>query len=167
MKKSVFIAMLVMSASLLLSANSARAAAYLQASSTEPQMAADTKPKVVSMNSTDASKGMANVNGVVTATEDGAYFVVAAAQVGGTTKGSVKLWMRINGKDIDNSNTEQVIGDPSFTAVLVCQGVVELKKGEKLEVMYSATAPGLGLVVHKPAGEPVVTSIIFSAFKID
>jgi hypothetical protein len=74
--------------------------------------------------------------------------------------------MRGNGKDVDNSNTEQAILDPAFTTVLVCQGVMELKKGDKVEVMNSGSAPGLGLVVKKPSGEPVVTSIIISAFKL-
>jgi hypothetical protein len=162
-----FLASIVLSVVLAGSTENAFAAAFLQASSTDPQLATDTKPKVVVMNSTDAASGMTNKDGVVTASEDGAYFVVAAGQVGGSTKGSVRIWMRVNGTDVDNSNTEQFIAEPAFTAVLVCQGVMELKKGDKVEVMYSATAPGLGLIVKKPAGEPVVTSIIFSAFKLN
>jgi hypothetical protein len=55
--------------------------------------------------------------------------------------------MRINGKDVDNSNTEQFIGDPSFTTVLVCQGVMELKKGDRVEVVYSG---GSGLSSRNP-----------------
>jgi hypothetical protein len=157
-----------MSAMLAASASGALAAsAFLQASSINEQLATDTKPKTVIMDSTDAAAGgMANKDGVVTVAEDGAYFVVAAGQVGGKIKGSVRIWMRLNGKDVDNSNTEQAILDPAFTTVLVCQGVMELKKGDKVEVMYSGSAPGLGLIVKKPAGEPVVTSIIFSAFKL-
>jgi hypothetical protein len=140
---------------------------FLQASSTEEQLAADSSPKVVTMNSTDASSGITNQNGVVTVGADGNYFILAAAQVGGKSKGFVRMWMRINGKDVDNSNTEQMISEPGFTTVLVCQGVVELKKGDKVEMAYSGSAPGLGLVIHKPAGEPLVTSMIFSAFKLD
>ena len=140
---------------------------YLQASSTEEQLATDANAKVVTMNSTDASKGINNKNGVVTVDADGAYFMVAAAQVGGKAKGFVRMWMRVNGKDVDNSNTEQLISEPGFTTVLVCQGVVELKKGDTVEMAYSGSAPGLGLVIHKPTGEPLVTSMIFSAFKID
>lgn len=152
--------------SVMLAGSAAAATLFLQASSTDEQLATDTGPKVVTMNSTDAASGMTNEKGVVTASEDGAYFVLAAGQVGGKAKGSVRIWMRINGKDVDNSNTEHFIADPSFTTVLVCQGVMELKKGDKVEVVYSGSAPGLGLIVKKPAGEPVVTSIIFSAFKL-
>jgi len=156
-----------MSAALLASIGSASATSYLQASSTEEQLASDTKPKVVTMNSTDASKNIKQEKGVIRFNESGAFFVMAAAQVGGKGKGSVRMWMRLNGKDIDNSNTEQFISDPTFTAVLVCQGVAEVKRGDRIEVVFSGTDPGIGLVVKKPAGEPVVPSVIFSGWRID
>jgi hypothetical protein len=156
-----------MSAALLASVGSASATSYLQASSTEEQLASDAKPKVVTMNSTDASKNIKQEKGVIRFNETGAFFVMAAAQVGGKGKGSVRMWMRLNGKDIDNSNTEQFISDPTFTAVLVCQGVAEVKRGDRIEVVFSGTDPGIGLVVKKPTGEPVVPSVIFSGWRID
>lgn len=162
-----FIASLFVCGLLFASVDRSIAGTFLQSSSTEEQLATDTSPKVITMNSTDASNGITNKNGVVTVTADGSYFVLAAAQVGGKSKGFVRMWMRVNGKDVDNSNTEQLISEPGFTTVLVCQGVVELKKGDKVEMAYSGSAPGLGLVIHKPNGEPLVTSMIFSAFKID
>jgi hypothetical protein len=158
---------ILMSAMLLASVGGASAAGYVQASSTEEQLAVDPKPKVVTMNSTDASKNIKQDKGVVTVNETGAYFLIAAAQVGGKAKGLVRMWMRVNGKDVDNSNTEQIITDPSFTAVLVCQGVAELKRGDKVTVVFSGSEAGVGLVVKKPAGEPVVPSLIFSGWKID
>jgi hypothetical protein len=42
-----------------------------------------------------------------------------------------------------------------------------LKKGDKVEAMYSGSQPGLGIVFSKPDGEPAVPSIIFSLFKLD
>jgi hypothetical protein len=42
-----------------------------------------------------------------------------------------------------------------------------LKAGDVVEVVYAASAPGLGLIASKPSGEPVVPSIIFTAYKID
>jgi len=158
-------AAIFISATLLASA--AFAAPFLQASSTETQLATDTKPKVVTMNSTDATSGITNENGVVTVPEDGTYFLMAAGQVGGTAPGSVKLWMRVNDADVGNSNTIQVIPDPAYTAVLVCQGLATLKKGDKVVVAFSSTAPNVGLVVTSPEGEPVVPAVIFSAFKVD
>jgi hypothetical protein len=155
------------SALLLASVGGASATSYLQASSTEEQLATDTKPKVVTMNSTDAAKNIKQEKGVVRVNESGAFFFVAAAQVGGKGKGLVRMWMRINGKDVDNSNTEQLIPDPAFTAVLVCQGVAEVKRGDKIEVVFSGSEAGVGLVVKKPAGEPVVPSVILSGWRID
>ena len=152
---------------LLAPVGSASATSYLQASSSEEQLASDTKPKVVTMNSTDASKNIKQEKGVIRFNETGAFFVMAAAQVGGKGKGLVRMWMRLNGKDIDNSNTEQLIADPSFTAVLVCQGVAEVKRGDRIEVVFSGSEPGIGLVVKKPTGEPVVPSVIFSGWRID
>jgi hypothetical protein len=157
----------LMSALLLASSGIVSATSYLQASSTDEQLAVDPKPKVVTMNSTDASKNIKQDKGVITVNETGAFFLIAAAQVGGKAKGLVRMWMRVNGKDVDNSNTEQIITDPSFTAVLVCQGVAELKRGDKVTVVFSGSEPGVGLVVKKPAGEPVVPSVIFSGWRID
>ena len=165
--KTTLMAMLI-TATLLASASSsfAELASFLQASSTEEQLAKDTNPKVVTMK-TDAGGGLTNKNGVVTIRADGAYFLMAAAQVGGKVAGSVRLWLRVKGKDVVNSNTEQVIPDASFTAVLVSQGVQLLREGDTVEVVYSGSAPGLGLIVKKPEGEPVVPSIIFSTFKVN
>jgi hypothetical protein len=164
--KSIFGAFLV-SAMLLAPVGGASASSWIQASSTEEQVATDTKPKVVTMNSTDGAKNIKMDKGVITVNETGAFFLVAAAQVGGKGKGLVRMWMKINGKDVDNSNTEQMITDPSFTAVLVCQGVAELKRGDKITVAFSGSEVGIGLVVKKPAGEPVVPSIIVSGWRID
>jgi len=164
--KSIVSAFFV-SAMLLGSVSGASAASWIQASSTEEQLSTDAKPKAVVMNSTDGAKNIKMDKGVITVNEAGSFFLIAAAQVGGKGKGLVRMWMKINGKDVDNSNTEQIITDPSFTAVLVCQGVAELKRGDKVTVVFSGSEPGVGLVVKKPAGEPVVPSVIFSGWRID
>jgi len=158
------------SAVLLATASGAVAAPiYLQSSSLDDQFATDTKPKLITMNSTDAAAGITNNNGVVTVPEDGVYFIVAAGQIGTKSgvKGTVRLWLRQNGKDVDNSNCEQAILDPAFTTVLVSQGVGELKKGDTVQPVFSGSAPGLGIIVRKPEGEAVVPSIIFSIYKIN
>ena len=69
-------------------------------------------------------------------------------------KGTVRLWMRQNGQDVANSNTEQTING-SFTGVLVCQGIMECKAGDKVELLQSAGGTGLGMVASTPKGEPV------------
>ncbi|MGL4551799.1 MAG: hypothetical protein ACRC33_11480 [Gemmataceae bacterium] len=143
----------------------AAAAPYAQLSSSESQTAVDSG-KLVTLNSTDAAKDIDNKNGAVTIKEAGVYFAIAAAQIGGKGKGTVKLWMRQNGKDVDNSNTEQTVADGT-TSVLVCQGVGEFKAGDKLELFFSASSSDLGLVASKPKGEPGIPSMILSVFKVD
>ena len=158
-----------MSAMLLALPSGAYAAGgYIQASSEEDQIAKDTKPNHVTMNSTDAAKGLKNDKGIVTLNETGTYFTIVGVQVGsrGGT-GLVRLWFQTNGKDADNSNCEQMVPTADFTTVMISQGVGEYKKGDKINAMYSGSAPGIGLVYKKPAGEPAVPSVIFSAWKID
>ena len=102
----------------------------------------------------------------VTVLRAGDFYLSAAAQVGGSTVGDVYLWMRVNGADVPDSNSIQTIPSPKFTAVLVSQTGMALKKGDVVEFVYAATAPGLGLVASKPAGMPGVPSIIFSIFEL-
>jgi hypothetical protein len=158
------------SAMLLASASAASAAGgYIQASSEEDQIVKDAnKPQLVTMKSTDAAKGIKNNNGVVILDQTGTYFTIVGVQVGsrGGT-GLVRLWFQTNGKDADNTNCEQLVPTAEFTTVMISQGVGEYKKGDKVNAMMSGSAPGIGLVYKKPAGEPAVPSVIFSAWKID
>ncbi|HLH94684.1 MAG TPA: hypothetical protein VKW08_06150 [Xanthobacteraceae bacterium] len=166
--KATFSAMFV-SAMLLASTGAYAAGGYIQASSEQDQIvAAANKPQLVTMNSTDAAKGLKNANGVVTLDQSGTYFTIVGVQVGsrGGT-GLVRLWFQTNGKDADNSNCEQLVPTPDFTTVMISQGVGEYKKGDKVNAMISGSATGIGLVYKKPAGEPAVPSVIFSAWKID
>ena len=155
---------------LLVPASGAFAAGgYLQASSEEDQIVKEAnKPQMVTMNSTDAAKGIKNNKGVVQLDQTGTYFTIVGVQVGsrGGT-GLVRLWFQTNGKDVDNSNCEQMVPTPDFTTVMISQGVGEYKRGDKVNTMISGSATGIGLVYKKPAGEPAVPSVIFSAWKID
>jgi len=153
--------------SLIFSAFKVESGPYAQLSSTQSQTAGSA-PTLVTLNSVDASNKVEQDKGTITVKEDGAYFVMAAGQAGATKeggKGSVKLWMRVNGKDVDNSNTEQSL--PSgFTGVLVCQGIAELKAGDKIALYQSASGAGVGMAASTPKGEPTVPSMIFSLFKV-
>ncbi len=66
------------------------AAPFAQLSSTETQKA-NTTPQIVTLNSNDGSKGIDNNKGKVTIKEAGSYFLMAAGQIGGTGKGTVRL----------------------------------------------------------------------------
>ena len=134
-------------------------------------------PMLVEMNSNDALAGLDHSDKVktdtITVKTAGAYFIVAAVQVGkdaaGETGDYLDIWLKQNGKDVDNSGCRQVIHDSKFTTVMVSQGVSECKAGDTFQVAIAASAPGKGIGIKaiKPAGEPVIPSIIFSMYKIN
>ncbi|CAF4069251.1 unnamed protein product [Adineta steineri] len=141
--------------------------AYAQLSSSQSQWGCTT-PKTVKLDNNDGSNHIKNNNGVMEFEESGTYFVMAAAQCGSDDDdgvGDVRMWLRLNGEDMADSNTIQTV--EKDTAVLVCQTAVELKKGDKLEVILATdvTQGTLGLVATKPHKESAVPSIIVSVFK--
>ena len=165
----VFLSATFASAVVLASTSAFAAGGYIQASSEVDQIVKEpNKPQLVTMNSTDAAKGIKNDKGTIILNETGTYFTIVGVQVGsrGGT-GLVRLWFQTNGKDADNSNCEQEVPTASYTTVMISQGVGEYKKGDKVNAMISGSAAGIGLVYKKPSGEPAVPSVIFSAWKID
>jgi hypothetical protein len=153
----------------------AASAIYAQLSSPDSQTPSS-GPLIVQMTSNDALAGIDHSDktntGVVTVKTPGAYFMVAAVQVGKESGGSadyMDVWIKQNGKDVDNSGCRQVIHDPKFTTVMVCQGVAECKAGDTFNVVIGSSAPGKGIGIKaiKPAGEPLIPSIIFSMYKIN
>ena len=154
----------------LASVSVAGAAQYLQASSTITQCPGKA-PALVKMDITDAANGLALKNNKITVSEAGAYLIVAAPQVGregGGPLGCFDLWLRVNGKDVANSNV-QLCQDADSRAkdVIISQGIVPLKAGDAVEVMMSANNPAAKICIEaiQPAGEPLVPSIIFSMIK--
>jgi hypothetical protein len=143
----------------------AMAATYSALISSDNQVAAAANtPYAVKMTG-DATPGYKVEGSKVTILKPGDYFVCGAAQVGGSTAGSIYLWVRVNGKDVPDSNSIQYIPSKDFTTVLVSQGEMTFKAGDVLEFVYQSSAPGLGLIASKPANMPAVPSIIFTIFK--
>ena len=149
---------------------------YAQLSSGMTQDPKGPTPLLVEMNSNDALGGLdhdlkAKTTDIIVKTA-GVYFVVAAVQVGkesGDAGDYMDVWVKQNGKDVDNSGCRQVIHDPKFTTVMVCQGIAECKVGDVLQVAIAASTAGKGIGIKaiKPQGEPVIPSIIFSMYKIN
>jgi hypothetical protein len=148
---------------------------YAQLSSSASQKAS-LKGTLVTMDSNDALAGLTHDDKTksteITIKTAGVYFMVAAIQVGkekGDADDYIDVWMKQNGKDVDNSGCRQMIKDPKFTTVLVCQGIAECKAGDKFNVVISSNTidSGVGIVKIAPKGEPAIPSIIFSIYKID
>ena len=149
---------------------------YAQLSSSTSQQPKDDQPVLVTMESNDALSGLdhdpKSKSEEIKVKTAGVYFVVAAIQVGRETGESddfVDVWIKQNGKDVDNSGCRQAVKDPKFTPVLVSQGIAECKAGDVFSVAISSSSPGkgLGITTIKPKGEPVIPSIIFSMYKIN
>lgn len=135
-----------------------------------------TSPTLVKMESNDAIQGISHSdkekNTDIVIKTPGVYFIMAAAQVGrdsGTSDDHVDLWVKVNGKDVDNSNTRQTVKDAKFTAVLVCQGIAECKAGDVINAVIASSSPKseLGIMAITPKGEPAIPSIILSMYKIN
>ena len=125
----------------------AKGPVYAQLSSMTTQLPKE-GPLTVEMENNDALNGLGHdpkaKSGDITIKEDGVYFVVAAIQVGkkeGDTEDFVDVWIKQNGKDVDNSGCRQAVPDPKYTTVLVSQGIAECKAGDVLNVNISASAP--------------------------
>ncbi len=148
----------------------AHASQFLQASSSVTQCPG-TAPEIVAMDIIDAANGIGLSDNKVTVSENGAYLIVAAPQVGreGTGPyGCFDLWLRINGADVANSNV-QLCQDADSRAkdVIISQGIVPMNAGDVLEVMMSASNPEAAICIEaiQPDGEPLVPAIIFSIIK--
>lgn len=168
MKKIFALRAMLVAGALALISTWAGAAEYSALTSLETQVAkaANTPyPVVLSGESTRVFKLEGSK---ITIQYEGDYYFSAAPQMGGTgtATGEIYFWVRVNGKDVDDSNSVQTIPSAKFTGVLISQGGMTFKKGDVLEFMYQATAPGLGLVATKPAGMPAVPSIIFTIFQL-
>jgi hypothetical protein len=154
----------------VLSAGIASAAEYSALTSMDTQAAKAADVAYPITMSGEASHAFKIDGSKIIIQQAGDYYFSAAGQVGAQpgsrATGDVYLWVRLNGKDMDDSNSIQSIPQPEFTAVLVSQGGLTLKKGDVLEFIYAATRPGLGLIATRPKNMPGVPSMIFTIFQL-
>lgn len=153
--------------------------AYAQLSSARTQRHTEKAPVALEMELRDAVHGIdfdpredATKVRIIT---DGAYFVMAAPQVGrvpGSAEkpGTLDFFLAINDKPIGNSNVTITLprGDDSVKDVIISQGILLLDAGDEISVMMSSFDPkgSLGVESIQPKNEPLVPSIIFSMFRL-
>ena len=139
---------------------------FINLFSDDSQVAAMPNVPLALKLSGDPTAGFKVAGSKVTIGAAGDYFVEIAAQVGGSGAGNVYLWPRLNGKDIDDSNSVQYISSKDFTAVLVSQGEMTFKAGDVLEFMIAGSMPGLGAIASKPTGSPTVPALLLTIYKL-
>jgi hypothetical protein len=153
--------------------------AYAQLSSAKTQRSKSSDPIKVQFELRDAISGIdfdpRINNSSIGIIHDGAYFVMAAPQVGRLHASSDKpacsnFFISINGKQLENSNVTLCLpkSDSSAKDVIVTQGIIPLKNGDKVSVMMSTIdhEDGMGAEALNPEDEPAVPSIIFSIFRV-
>jgi hypothetical protein len=107
----------------------------------------------------------------------GAYFVIAAPQVGYSGSGvgffgrllgrtatyTADYYVRVNGADIGNSNV-RLLADSSHKDVIVTQGVYVLNAGDEIEII-GAGSDSFSEYILEP-GEPAIPSVIATVFSV-
>jgi hypothetical protein len=109
-------------------------------------------------------------NGIIV-NRTGTYLVIVGPQIGklaGDNPRWIDFWIRINNKDVPNSNVRTVLEDPAITDVIITQAVIHFNKGDILNIMMSVEAAdeGLGIVAIHPAKEPLIPSIILTVLQL-
>jgi len=153
--------------------------AYAQLSSAKTQRSKTSVPVKVKFELRDAISGIdfdpRIDNTSVGIIHDGAYFVMAAPQVGrlhadSTKPACVNFFISINDKPLENSNVTLCLSKDDCTTkdVIVTQGIIPLKESDKVSVMMSTIdfEDGMGAEALNPEDEPTVPSIIFSIFRL-
>lgn len=149
----------------------ARSDIWLQASSaTTQRIEQDNVAQVVQIDRVD---GESNVSldistGAISIKNKADYLIVAAPQVGRLNAGNIanfRCWIRVNGVNVPDSNVLLNLESVNAKDVIVCQILVHLEDGDKVEVMMATdnAAAGVGIEALQPTpDEPMVPAIIFS-----
>jgi len=125
--------------------------------------------KALTLDQIAATKEVENDNGTMTIQQAGTYFVCAVGQCGiakGNGTGYVRMWLRQNANDVDNSSTEQTIDFRSSTGQ-ICQGIRVFNAGEKFQLVQSGKGSSAGMIASRPTDAPAIPSVKVSLFKID
>lgn len=149
--------------------------AYGQFSSTLTQRPVSKEPVKVVLDTQQSMSGndvtIDFINDGVTINKSGQYLVIAGSQIskiGGSAPRWIDFWLRINDKDIPNSNVRATIREPQVTDVLVTQTVTQLHAGDRLNIMMAVEAPdeGVGIEAIKPKDEPLIPSLILTVLQL-
>lgn len=149
----------------------ARSDIWLQASSaTTQRIEQDNVAQVVQIDRVDGERNVSLdiSTGAISIKNKADYLIVAAPQVGRLNAGNIanfRCWIRVNGVNVPDSNVLLNLESVNAKDVIVCQILVHLEDGDKVEVMMATdnAAAGVGIEALQPTpDEPMVPAIIFS-----
>jgi citrate lyase gamma subunit len=121
---------------------------------------------VVRMELKDSLRRMTATGDSVIVNQGGSYLIIASPQVTATKDGGcLDAWLVLNGKDIKNSGVRICQAKAGNTNVLVSQAMMQLKKGDKIQVKTSGKDAMLDAI--SPKQGPLIPSIIFSVMGLN
>jgi len=111
------------------------------------------------------------IRGDIKFKRDGAYLLIAGPQIGklsGDKPRWIDFWFKVNDLNVPNSNVRAIAKDHEDKDVIIIQVVRRFKKGDMLNIMMAVEAAdeGLGIETIRPAGEPVIPSIILTILQL-
>lgn len=102
--------------------------------------------------------------------QDGIYNVQFSAQIYRTSGGStqhVDIWFRVNGVDIDNSNTKVTILNDHYHNP-AWNFFIRLNSGDYVEIMWATTANAIELIYENGSSiHPAIPSVIATINRIN
>ncbi len=101
----------------------------------------------------------------------GTYLIIVGSQIGklvGNKSRWIDFWIRVNDKDLPNSNVRSILKDPDTKDVLVTQVVAHLNKGDMINIMMTVEVAdeGLGIEAIQPDDEPLIPSMILTVLQL-
>lgn len=100
------------------------------------------------------------------------YLIIACPQIGkttGTIPRWIDFWVRVNGRDLPNSNIRCVIQDPAEKIAVMLNVVWGLNKKDIVNIIMTkeTIVDGLGIEAMQPVNEPTIPSIIVTIVQLD
>lgn len=145
---------------------------FAQLSHTANIVPVTTGETAVPLNSQDSTENIGvNTDGTITIQHNGIYHCIFAGQMGrvggGGSVRALRLWLKKDGIDIPNTNTENSITNVD-SQVLVLNYIGYLYAGQTIRayIAVSDTSGAPGLYASQPPVGPLVPAIIVSIFKI-
>jgi hypothetical protein len=128
-------------------------------------------PTAMRMRETITAKDVSIDEGTKMVVEqDGIYNVQFSAQIYRTSGGStqhVDIWFRVNGVDIDNSNTKVTIQNDHYHNP-AWNFFIRLNSGDYVEIMWATTASTIELIYENGSSiHPAIPSVIATINRIN
>ncbi len=156
--------------------NSEYKKAFGQFASNKTQKPNTLKPYVIELDPLpelgEAIRGIEFEKGNIIIKQSGIYLLVACPQISkssGYIPRWIDFWVRINGKDVSNSNIRCVLQMPDEKTVTMVNLVAAMNKRDVINITMAleTITDGIGIEAIQPKDEPTIPSIIVTLVQLD